>query len=149
MCGGCDLTTLSSAQMSLPYAVAAALVFGATGIEVYRAERRGDPRIAALLARISVDVDPALGDLDEPTVTMYRKGAAPVSRQVPIALGDPRNPLPDDALLGKYRTLATYVLDAAGVDALADACLSREGLPDVRALQALLAGDAEERGAVQ
>ncbi|WP_332390726.1 MmgE/PrpD family protein [Burkholderia ubonensis] len=31
MCGGRDLSTLSSAQMSLPYAVAAALVFGDTG----------------------------------------------------------------------------------------------------------------------
>ncbi|KVN09267.1 2-methylcitrate dehydratase [Burkholderia stagnalis] len=149
MCGGRDLSTLSSAQMSLPYAVAAAFVFGDTGLDAYRAERRADPHIAAMLARIAVDVDPALGDLDEPTVTLHRKDAEPVSRHVPIALGDPNNPLSDDALLAKYRVLAAGALDTAGVDALRDACLSLERLPDARALQALLAGDAHGREAVR
>ncbi|WP_431824881.1 MmgE/PrpD family protein [Burkholderia sp. F1] len=149
MCGGRDLSTLSSAQMSLPYAVAAALVFGDTGIGVYRAERRADPRIAAMLARIAVDVDPALGDLDEPTVTLHRKDGVAVSRHVPIALGDPRNPLSDDALLGKYRTLAVTALDAAGADALADACLSLERLPDARVLQERLAGDADRHATMR
>ncbi|KVN40076.1 2-methylcitrate dehydratase [Burkholderia pyrrocinia] len=149
MCGGRDLSTLSSAQMSLPYAVAAALVFGDTGLDAYRAERRADPRIAAMLARIAVDVDPALGDLDEPTVTLHLRNADPVSRHVPVALGDPHHPLSDDALLAKYRALAASALDTAGVDALRDACLSLERLPDARALQALLAGDAHCREAVR
>ncbi|RQR63183.1 MmgE/PrpD family protein [Burkholderia sp. Bp9002] len=149
MCGGRDLSTLSSAQMSLPYAVAAALVFGDTGLDAYHAERRTDPRIAAMLARIAVDVDPALGDLDEPTVTLHRKDAEPASRHVPVALGDPHHPLSDDALLAKYRALAASALDTAGVDALCDTCLSLERLPDARALQALLAGDAHGRDAVR
>ncbi|WP_321873997.1 MmgE/PrpD family protein [Burkholderia ubonensis] len=149
MCGGRDLSTLSSAQMSLPYAVAAALVFGDTGIGVYRAERRADPRIAAMLARIAIDVDPALDDLDEPTVTLHRKDGAAVSRHVSIAFGDPRNPLSDDALLGKYRALAATALDAACVDALAQACLSLERLPDARVLQARLAGDADRQAAMR
>ncbi|PAJ82060.1 MmgE/PrpD family protein [Burkholderia ubonensis] len=149
MCGGRDLSTLSSAQMSLPYAVAAALVFGDTGIGVYRAERRADPRIAAMLARIAIDVDPALDDLDEPTVTLHRKDGAAESRHVPIALGDPRNPLSDDALLGKYHALAATALDTACADALAQACLSLERLPDARVLQARLAGDADRQAAMR
>ncbi|KWD72180.1 MmgE/PrpD family protein [Burkholderia ubonensis] len=149
MCGGRDLSTLSSAQMSLPYAVAAAFVFGDTGIGVYRAERRADPRIAAMLARIAIDVDPALDDLDEPTVTLHRKDGGAVSRHVPIALGDPRNPLSDDALLGKYRALAATALDAACAEALAQACLSLERLPDARVLQARLAGDADRQAAMR
>ncbi|WP_322064307.1 MmgE/PrpD family protein [Burkholderia ubonensis] len=145
MCGGRDLSTLSSAQMSLPYAVAAALVFGDTGIDAYRADRRTDPTVTALLARITVDVDPALGDLDEPTVTLQRADGTRESRHVPIALGDPRNPLSDAALLAKFRALAGIVLAPAQVDALSDTCLSLERQADARVLNQQLAGDAETR----
>ncbi|RQV68742.1 MmgE/PrpD family protein [Burkholderia cenocepacia] len=143
MCGGRDLSTLSSAQMSLPYAVAAALVFGDTGIDAYRADRRTDPSVTALLARITVDVDPALGDLDEPTVSLQRADGTRESRHVPIALGDPRNPLPDAALLAKYRALASTVFDSARVDALSDMCLSLDRQADARVLNERLAGDSE------
>ncbi|MCA8152832.1 MmgE/PrpD family protein [Burkholderia contaminans] len=143
MCGGRDLSTLSSAQMSLPYAVAAALAFGDTGLGVYRDDRRTDPRVTALLARIEIDVDPALGDLDEPTVILCRANGMRESRHVPIALGDPRNPLPDAALLAKYRALASLALDRARVDALSDLCLSLDRQPDARVLNAQLAGDRD------
>ncbi|WP_175920575.1 MmgE/PrpD family protein [Burkholderia pyrrocinia] len=143
MCGGRDLSTLSSAQMSLPYAVAAALAFGDTGIGVYRANRRTDSRVTALLARITVDVDPALGDLDEPTVILHRADGGRESRHVPIALGDPRNPLSDAALLAKYRALAGMALDRAQVDALSDVCLSLDRQADARVMNDWLAGDAE------
>ncbi|RQR86732.1 MULTISPECIES: MmgE/PrpD family protein [unclassified Burkholderia] len=142
MCGGRDLSTLSSAQMSLAYAVAAALAFGDTGIGAYRDDRRTDARITALLARIAIEVDPALGDLDEPTVILHRADGRRESRHVPIALGDPRNPLSDAALLAKFRALAGMALEQrAQIDALSDTCLSLERLTDARVLNALLATD--------
>ncbi|KUY55209.1 MmgE/PrpD family protein [Burkholderia sp. RF2-non_BP3] len=141
MCGGRDLSTLSSSQMSLPYAVAAALAFGDTGIGAYRDDRRTDSRVTALLARIAIEVDPALGDLDEPTVILHREDGRRESRHVPIALGDPRNPLSDAALLAKFRALAGIALAPAQADALSDACLSLERLSDARVLNALLAAD--------
>jgi 2-methylcitrate dehydratase PrpD len=137
-----DAALQLAAQMSLPYAVAAALVYGDTGIGVYRDDRRTDSRVTALLARIAIEVDPALGDLDEPTVSLHRADGRRDSRHVPIALGDPRNPLSDAALLAKYRALAAMALEHAQVDALSDACLSLERLADARVLNALLAGDA-------
>ncbi|RKT99976.1 2-methylcitrate dehydratase [Burkholderia sp. Nafp2/4-1b] len=148
MCGGRDLSTLSSAQMSLPYAVAAAFAFGDTGIGVYRAGRRVDPRVGALLARIVVEVDPVLGDLDEPTVILHRADGTQDTRHVPIALGDPRNPLSDPALLAKYRALAGMALDGARADALGDMCLSLERLADARMLNQQLAGDGESAPAI-
>ncbi|KWF80860.1 2-methylcitrate dehydratase [Burkholderia diffusa] len=141
MCGGRDLSTLSSSQMSLPYAVAAALAFGDTGIGVYRDDRRTDSRVTALLARIAIEVDPALGDLDEPTVILHRADGRRQSCHVPIALGDPRNPLSDAALLAKFRALADIALAPAQLDALIDTCLSLERLADARILNALLATD--------
>jgi len=127
--------------MSLPYAVAAALAFGDTGIGAYRDDRRTDSRVTALLARIAIEVDPALGDLDEPTVILHRADGRRQSHHVPIALGDPRNPLSDAALLAKFRALAGIALVPAQVDALSDTCLSLERLPDARVLNALLAAD--------
>ncbi|KVC39670.1 2-methylcitrate dehydratase [Burkholderia pseudomultivorans] len=145
MCGGCDLSTLSSAQMSLPYAVAAALAFGDTGIGAYRDDRRTDSRVTALLERITIEIDPALGDLDEPTVILYRADGRRESRHVPIALGDPRNPLSDAALLTKYRALAGMALGRAQIDMLSETCLSLERQADARVLNELVAGDAESR----
>ncbi|VWB21098.1 MmgE/PrpD family protein [Burkholderia lata] len=145
MCGGRDLSTLSSAQMSLPYAVAAALAFGDTGLGVYRDDRRTDPRVTALLARIEVDVDPALGDLDEPTVILHRANGIRESRHVPIALGDPRNPLSDAALLAKFRELAGMALGPAQVEALGDVCLSLDRQADARVLNERLEGDPDSR----
>jgi 2-methylcitrate dehydratase PrpD len=143
MCGGRDLGSLSSAQMSLPYAVAARLVHGAADIEAYRAERRSDPRIAEVLQRIVLEVDPALGDLVEPTVTLAFADGTRAQRHVPVALGAPANPISDAGLEAKYRSLAGLVLPAGQVDALAKAVLGLDRLADARALLPLLVGAAE------
>ncbi|WP_206997889.1 MmgE/PrpD family protein [Trinickia mobilis] len=145
MCGARDLGTLAAAQMSLPYALAAALVFGDTGIDAYRAERRADPRIAAMLARITLEVDPAMADLDEPEVTLAAGGAPPAKQRVLVPLGSPGNPVSDDALLKKFQTLAGMVLSEPAVNALADAVLGIESCADARAFEPLVLGAADSR----
>ncbi len=143
MCGGRDLGSLSSAQMSLPYAVAARLLHGAADIEAYRAERRRDPRVAAALAKVTLEVDPALADLDEPTVTLTFADGTSATRHVPIALGAPANPISDADLEAKYRALAGLVLARPQVDSLAEAVLGLDRLADARTLLPLLAGGAD------
>ncbi|MGH8778152.1 MmgE/PrpD family protein [Paraburkholderia sp.] len=145
MCGGRDLHPLASAQMSLPYALAAALVYGHAGLDVYADAQRRDPRIERAMVRIVLEVDPEMSDLDEPFVTLVLHGAAPRSMQVPVPLGDPRNPLSDDALFAKYRSLAGLVLADEARDALADAVLRLERIDDVRTLLPWLAGHADAR----
>ena len=143
MCGARDLGTLAAAQMSLPYALAAALVFGDTGIDAYLAERRTDARIAAMLARITLEVDPAMADLDEPEVTLAAGDAPPATRRVLIPLGSPANPVSDEALLTKFRALAGMALSEPAVGALADAVLDIEACADARTFDELLRGDAD------
>ena len=70
MCGGRDLSSLASAQMSLPYAVAVAWVFADAGLERYLAAVRGDARLAAAMSLVRLQVDPAMAALDEPVVTI-------------------------------------------------------------------------------
>lgn len=148
MCGGRDLHPLASAQMSLPYAIAAALVYGHAGLASYADAQRRDPRIERAMARIVLEVDPSMSDLDEPFVTLALYGAEPRTLQVSVPLGDPRNPLSDDALFAKYRSLAGVVLADEPRDALADAVLRLEQIDDVRMLLPWLAGDADVRATV-
>jgi len=145
MCGGRELGTLASAQMSLPYAVAARLVHGSAGIDAYRADRRQDPRIAPALDRITLEIDPSQADLDDPQVTISFADGARISRQASVALGAPANPIADADLQAKYRTLAEMVMPAAQAAVLAEAVLTLDRSGDARTLLPLLAGDAERR----
>jgi 2-methylcitrate dehydratase PrpD len=145
MCGGRELGTLASAQMSLPYAVAARLVHGSVGIDAYRAERRRDPRIAPALARIMLETDPSQADLDDPQVTITFADGTRASRQASVALGAPANPIADADLHAKYRSLADMVMPAGQAAALAEAVLALDRSGDARTLLPLLTGDAERR----
>ncbi|AMM13970.1 2-methylcitrate dehydratase [Burkholderia sp. PAMC 28687] len=149
MCGGRDLNTLASAQMSLPYAIATALVNGQAGIGAYLDAQRHDPRIAAAMRRITLEIDPAMSDLDEPVITLAISDTEPRSRRVDIPLGDPRNPVSDAALVAKFRALAGMTIPEASVDALETALLDLDTLADVRTLTQWLGGDADARPVVR
>lgn len=149
MCGGRDLNTLASAQMSLPYAIATVLVNGHAGIGAYLDAHRHGPRIAAAMRRITLEVDPAMSDLDEPVITLAMSGAEPRSKQVNVPLGDPRNPVSDANLAAKFRTLAGMALSEASVNALGTAVLDLDNLADARTLTQWLDGDADARPVVR
>jgi 2-methylcitrate dehydratase PrpD len=144
MCGGRDLSTLSSAQMSMPYAVALAWVFGEAGLARYLAPARRDARLAAAMSLVQLHADPAMTALEEPTVTITSSSGETVSLQVPLALGAPANPLDDDALQRKFAELAGVALSTNGVATLAESLLNLHRLPDARALLPLLAGQAAQ-----
>ncbi|SOE73444.1 2-methylcitrate dehydratase PrpD [Burkholderia sp. OK233] len=149
MCGGRDLRNLASSQMSLPYAVASVLVYGHAGIAAYLEAARTDPRMAAMMERITLEVDLTMSDLDEPIVTLTIADEMPRSRQVLTPLGDPRNPLSDADLLSKYHALAAMALDDTSASALAHAVLDLDNLADARTLLSWLGGDAEAKPALR
>jgi len=148
MCGGRDLASLASAQMSLPYAVAIAWVFGDAGLERYLAPVRGDARLAAAMSLVRLQVDPAMAALDEPVVTITSEDGLVVSHTVPVALGAPANPLSAAALRAKFQALATVALPRAQADALADRVLHLDEVDDARALLPLLVGHSEQHALI-
>jgi 2-methylcitrate dehydratase PrpD len=140
--------TSDEAQYSLPYAVAAALVFDRVGAEEVDASALRDPRIDRLLGAIVLERDDdfsrrfpaerwarvriALAD--------GRTVVSPPSR----ARGNPENPLTDDELVAKYRAraipalgeartariearVASIVTDASALRALVDDLLAPPG----------------------
>lgn len=144
MCGGRDLATLSSAQMSMPFAVAIAWVFGDAGLARYLATARADARLAAAMSLVRLHVDPTMAALDEPTVTITDTSGAVVSHHVPIALGAPANPVSDAALRAKFHQLAAVALSRDRAEALADHVLHLDELDDARALLPLLVGHSDQ-----
>jgi len=148
MCGGRDLASLASAQMSLPYAVAIAWVFGDAGLERYLAPVRGDARLSAAMSLVRLQVDPAMAALDEPVVTITSEDGLVVSHTVPVALGAPGNPLSAAALRAKFQALATVALPRAQADALAERVLHLDEVDDARALLPLLVGRSEQHALI-
>lgn len=144
MCGGRDLATLSSAQMSMPFAIAIAWVFGDASLARYLATARQDGRLKAAMSLVRLHVDPDMPPLEEPTVTVTPLNGEAVSHQVAVALGAPSNPLTDAALLAKFRSLAAVALAPDRIDALADHLLHLDELDDARALLPLLAGQSAQ-----
>jgi 2-methylcitrate dehydratase PrpD len=118
------------AQYSLPYPVAAALVFGRIGADEVAAPKLADPRVRRLLTVTTLTEDAELSSRfpaerwARVRVTL-RDGRTLIS-EAARARGNPENPLGDDELRDKYRALAEPVLGAArttriehAVDALA------------------------------
>jgi 2-methylcitrate dehydratase PrpD len=104
------------AQYSLPFPVAAALVFGRVGADEVDAIGFRDPRVARLVAVTTAVEDAGFSDRfpaerwARVRITL-RDGRTLVSHPA-RARGNPENPLSDEELLAKYNELATPVLGA-------------------------------------
>lgn len=127
------------AKFSVQYCLARAALQGQIVLEDFEGDAFRDPDSRALMRRIHaapyLDTGP---DGAEPlgaevTVT-FRDGQA-VSHRVGAALGrGPDNPLPSDALLGKFRNCAGRALPLAKVDALQDMLLRLDEQPSVQTI---------------
>jgi 2-methylcitrate dehydratase PrpD len=138
MCGDRRPVNLASAQMSMPYAIAASLVFGDANIESFLETRRNDPRVHAMMERITLEPDESMADLDEPEVTVTYADGSARSCRIEIPLGDPRNPLDDARLFAKYRSLAQVSIGEVEAKGLTDFVLGIDDVCDVRAISTML-----------
>jgi len=139
MCGGRDVALMPAAQMSLPYAVAARLVFGGAGLSAYAETRRADPALHETMAKIVLSTDDRMTPNEEPYVTVVLADGSRLDERVAVALGAPANPLGDPALLAKFNELAGMVLGPSKVQALADTVIALDRCADASGIPAMLA----------
>jgi len=107
-----DVDSVAAAQMSIPYGVAAALVFGSPGLEHFEDAARRDPRVLRLAGKIEVR------ESDDPLTAHHRSAArvslhmagVTTSAAVTEPLGNPANPVDDTALTAKFFYLAEPVI---------------------------------------
>jgi 2-methylcitrate dehydratase PrpD len=114
--------TAAEARFSLPFVVASALRHGSVRLAAFTPERLADAHTRALMARITVGVDPAL-DKAFPgqraaRVTFRARDGGVESLLQPTRKGDPDAPLSDKELDAKFVELCAPVCGAAQAAAL-------------------------------
>ena len=133
-----------AAKFSIPYSVAAAMVYGDAGLDAFYPDAIGDDRIRALEAKVHIKSDPewSLRRHDRPTalVTIRLKSGHLLSATANIALGDMADPVPRQRLLDKFMSLIEDVLGNEQAKAVLQTTERVEQLSDVRDLTSLLGG---------
>ncbi|WP_267422935.1 MmgE/PrpD family protein [Methylobacterium sp. GC_Met_2] len=111
-------------RFSTPFTVASALVHGSVRLDAVSPERLSDPRVQALMRRVTMVVDPeseaAFPARRSAVVTITLTDGRRLMQRQPTRKGDPDTPLTDDELADKFRELAVPAVgDAAAADLLA------------------------------
>ena len=107
-----DVPGVASAKLSIPYAVAAGLVYGRADLSVFEPV---DGRLTEFAKKVEVVEDPAL-TAESPqkrvaVVTVRTADGKVRSARVDYAKGDPENPMTEAELAEKKRSLTAYAAD--------------------------------------
>jgi 2-methylcitrate dehydratase PrpD len=124
--------TRLEAQLSLPYSIAVALVTGRASVAEYESPFRDDPAVQRLARKVVLRADPDLPPDSEPHLVITTTDGRRIPGHVAYASGAPQNPLPPEAIVRKFETLAARVLPSRQVQALKEDVLALETLPDAR-----------------
>jgi 2-methylcitrate dehydratase len=140
-----DPRSKETADHSLPYVLAAAIVDRQVTPAQFTDEKIADPRLRAQLRKIAVVADPAIEAvfprLQRVAVTITTVDGAEHSRTLDYPKGDPRNPVTDAEIEAKLDALAAPLLSPGRRRALADAVWNLERLSAVADLMALTIQD--------
>ena len=104
-----DIAGTSSAKLSMPYSVAAALILGRADVAAFDSDTVGDERILALAHRVSVEENPEFSAQSAQkritTVMIFRKDGSFCQQRVDYAKGDPENPMSREDIRRKAEQL--------------------------------------------
>ena len=131
-----------TANHSVRYCVAAALVEGELGSEQFAADKLRSPEILSLVDRTSVywekDHDAHWPAANPTTIRIRTASGKELSKAVVAAPGHPDNPISDDVLEQKFRQLTRHFLNAEQSAEIIALTHHLEQLQDVRALTSIL-----------
>ena len=135
-----NIEGISSAKLSIPYSVAAAIVLGKGGQEAFNESAVKREDILKLTANVRVREAPLPSSLPADaryaTVIIKGKDGREFSRSVDYAKGDPENPMTHEEFTAKIASLLQY---AGRNDVLLERCLSLlDGRANVAQLISLL-----------
>ena len=124
-----DIPGSYSAKMSIPYATAAALIYGKAGLQEFSEDTVRGEDILALTAKIHVEADEELSAAfpakQTAIVTIHTK-AGTYTNRVDFPKGEPENPMTDEEFRVRYDGLMTYAgMDNAVSSSVFDAVYSK------------------------
>jgi 2-methylcitrate dehydratase len=147
-----DPHTKETADHSLPYVIAAALVDRQVTPAQFEMTKIMDPAIRGQLKKVEVVADPEIEKvfpaLQRVIVNITTTEGRSFTKQLDYPKGDPRNPLSDAEIEEKFAALADGVLSKTSQAKLKDAIWNLEKIASVTKLMALMKSDvAREKAA--
>ena len=137
-----DPRSKETADHSLPYVIAAAIVDRQVTPQQFTDAKINDPAIRAQLRKVEVVADPEIEKvfpaLQRVIVTIFTSDGRQLTRQLDYPKGDPRNPLSDGEIEEKFDALAAPVLSASARAKVKDAVWKLEKLGTVTELMRML-----------
>ncbi len=144
-----DPHTKETADHSLPYVIAAALVDRQVTPAQFEMKKIMDPVIRAQLKKVEVVADPEIEKvfpaLQRVIVNITTTDGRKFSKQLDYPKGDPRNPLSDAEIEEKFRALADGVLSKKAQDKLIGAIWNLEKCGSVTKLMVLMKADVKKK----
>jgi 2-methylcitrate dehydratase len=143
-----DPWTKETADHSLPYVIAAALVDRKVTPEQFTRQKIEDPEIRAQLHKVKVIADPEIEqlfpELQRVHVTIVTSDGRELSHQLDYPKGDPRNPRTDEEISTKFDALAAPVCSPARLQAMKETLNDLEACDKVTDLTDALVADRWE-----
>jgi 2-methylcitrate dehydratase PrpD len=127
--------TPTQAKFNLPFCVATALTQGHASLTDFTSARLEDPEMRDLMARVHLKSDPELTQWYPrrwaSRVDMKRQDGRWVQGVCEYPRGDPQNPMNDDEVVGKFRSLSESVLGPRRAQRLVSRVLDLDHVEDV------------------
>src|SRR6202158_858633 len=145
-----DPHTKETADHSLPYVIAAAIVDRQVTPAQFEMKKIMDPAIRAQLKKVEVVADPEIEKvfpaLQRVIVNLTTVDGRTFTKQLDYPKGDPRNPLSDAEVEEKFAALAEGVLSDGAQKKLKNAIWNLEKASSVSKLMALMRADVRAGG---
>ena len=133
--------TRETADHSLPYCVAVALCDGTVGLEQFSEERIKDPDLQKIMSKIKVKGNPEHNKQYPEAfpcfIEIKTKSGETFTKTVTYSKGHPKNPLTDNELEGKFKTLNSGLIKDDTVNEIIDNIWRLENLEDIGCLMNL------------
>ena len=130
--------TRETADHSMPYVVAAALLDGAVTDASFTPAKMTDPAMAAMMAKIKMQSDAGLEKFypegAPARVNIRTKAGQTLSKEVIYPRGHAKNPLPEPDVLAKFHEFTAPRLDAARRSELINTLLNLDQVDDIAAV---------------
>lgn len=108
----CQIEGVNSAKMSIPYSIAAALVYGSAGMEMFTSEKISDPALQLVADKVHVSAREELSalvpDKRAAIVSLVLKNGQTIAKRVDYPKGEPENPMDLQDLQEKLLSLLVY-----------------------------------------
>ena len=147
-----DPHTRETADHSLPYVIAAALVDRQVTPVQFTVEKIMDPAIRAQLRKVEVVADPEIEKvfpaLQRVIVNINTTDGRSFRKQLDYPKGDPRNRLTDQEVEEKFSALAEGVLSSGAQKRVKEAIWNLERVSSVSQLMALMESDVRKTNTV-